>query len=437
MLILVVEDDMGLSVLINGILEDLNFETFTLHSANDAIHWLKTQQPYLMILDYSLPEMNGKELIAELINDGITIPSFIVATGQGDEKIAVEMMKLGARDYVIKDRFFLELLPEIITRVGREIENEIKRKQAEMHIIELNESLERKVIERTAELNSALRVIEDSNLELKQLNENIADEARKLLELNDKLAISETELKIANQTKDKFFSIIAHDLRNPIGGIKNLLELIITRYNEMEIQEIIQLTKATYNASLITYELLENLLEWANIQRGNLKFQPVLNLIRPIIDRVIGIVKINADNKSITINNKIDNNIEAFFDRDFFNTILRNLMTNAIKFSKVKSEINISISDGDDVGYKYSGFYIITVSDSGTGISNDLALKLFKENIVKSTLGTNNEQGSGLGLQLCKEFVEKHKGKIWVESEEGRGSDFKFTIPKTDIINLF
>jgi PAS domain S-box-containing protein len=139
MTILIIEDDAGLSELIQEILEELGFKTVCLQSAGESISWLENQQPYLMILDYNLPDMNGKELIAELKNHGLTIPSFIVSTGQGDERIAVEMMKLGARDYVVKDKFFLERLPEVILRVSREIENENKRTLAEEALKESEE----------------------------------------------------------------------------------------------------------------------------------------------------------------------------------------------------------------------------------------------------------------------------------------------------------
>jgi PAS domain S-box-containing protein len=131
MTILIVEDDAGLSELIKENTDELGYQTDCVQSGKEAIYWLEKQQPYLMILDYSLLDMNGKELISELEIKGQSVPSFIVSTGQGDERIAVEMMKLGARDYIVKDRYFLERLPEVILRVCREIENENKRLLAE------------------------------------------------------------------------------------------------------------------------------------------------------------------------------------------------------------------------------------------------------------------------------------------------------------------
>jgi DNA-binding response OmpR family regulator len=145
MIILIIEDDKGLVELIKEKVEECGYETFNVNSAGEALEWLCGHTPYIMLLDYSLPDMNAKELIAELQRKEQPLPSFIVSTGQGDERIAVDMMRLGARDYIIKDSLFLDMLPEVIKRVAREIENENGRKQAEEEreklIVELREAL--------------------------------------------------------------------------------------------------------------------------------------------------------------------------------------------------------------------------------------------------------------------------------------------------------
>lgn len=296
------------------------------------------------------------------------------------------------------------------------------RKKAEFEIKLLNESLEQKVVLRTAELNKALKVIEDSNIELKQLNESLADESRRLLILNQKLEESEKELKSANQTKDMFFSIIAHDLRNPIGGIRNLLEMILMYYKDMEQSELLKLVTTSHNATVRTYELLENLLQWANFQRGKIDFNAQLDSIKPYADKAIAIVKSNANTKFITIENLIDNKFEAYFDNDFLYTILRNLLANSVKFTHEGGKIEIgAYTDKDEI--------IVYVKDTGVGINKDTINLLFSYEHQTSTAGTAGEKGTGLGLMLCKEFVEKQGGRIWVESEVGVGTTFFFSLP--------
>lgn len=304
-----------------------------------------------------------------------------------------------------------------------------EQKESERKIKELNENLEQKVLERTVELNKALKIIEESNYELKYLNDSIADEARKLIATNDRLAKSEQELLIANQTKDKFFSIIAHDLKNPIGGIRNLLEIIVSHYDKMDSSEVLQLIQGAYSASIRTFELLDNLLEWARIQRGAIYFEPHLSIIKSILDKVLGLVKSNADSKFITIESILSETDMAYFDRDFLNAILRNLISNAIKYSKPNSKVTIAFEAGSLYSPELSEFYVCSVKDEGIGIDEDRLNGLFKVDSIKSTTGTLGEKGTGLGLVLCKEFVEKQGGKIWAESKVGCGSTFYFTLP--------
>jgi PAS domain S-box-containing protein len=303
------------------------------------------------------------------------------------------------------------------------------RKLAEDEIRRMNEDLEIIVEERTYELNEAIHIIEESNIELKILNESIAKEAEKLLRLNTKLAESESELKIANQTKDKFFSIIAHDLKNPIGSIRNLLELIVLHGKSLETEEIDKLINTAYKASINTFELLENLMEWARIQRGKIDFKPVFLSIKPILEKSLSVTKSIAESKSIAIKHSIPDDMQAYCDRDFLNTIFRNLITNAIKFSKNNSQIMISASQGKEIDEKYDGYYVFSIKDFGVGMSKTIVENLFQLDRVQSMPGTSGERGTGLGLVLCKEFIELHGGEIWVESEEGIGSTFYFTIP--------
>ncbi len=308
-----------------------------------------------------------------------------------------------------------------------------KRKIAEQQLKELNESLELKVEDRTKELNNALKIIEQANEELTTLNESIAREAKKLLELNEKLGISENELKIANQTKDKFISIIAHDLRNPIGGIKSLLEILNNYFGSYSKEDLEKRLKTALYASTKTYDLLEHLLTWAQTTMGNMEFNPQVSSIYDVVEKTIDVTKPAAEQKSISIMNSIQKNHFAYFDEKCIGTVLRNLITNSIKYSHKNSVIKIDIK-ADYIDSEHSENYVmISIADSGIGMSEKEMDKLFKLDKVQSMPGTENEAGTGLGLILCKEFVEKHTGKIWCDSKEGVGTTFFFTLPKKAI----
>ncbi len=236
-------------------------------------------------------------------------------------------------------------------------------------------------------------------------------------------------LKESNATKDKFFSILAHDLKSPFNSILGLTNALITDYrffNEKEIEHTLTTIK---KASEGAFDLLENLLLWANSQTGQINYNPEEFNLGSTISETIALVEIQAARKNIRIGYSGAENDIVTADIQMVQTILRNLMSNAIKFTPTGGEVTVSVKKTDNC-------YEISVKDTGVGIGlNDLS-KLFKIESKHSTRGTSNEKGTGLGLILCKEFVEKHGGKIWVESEEWNlsagktgGSKFSFTLP--------
>ena len=232
------------------------------------------------------------------------------------------------------------------------------------------------------------------------------------------------ELKLIelNATKDKFFSIIAHDLRNPFQSILGYAELLNKNYSKYSCEKMEELTSNLYYSTKNTYTLLENLLEWARAQLNKIKFEPRLFGFMDISNEIINSLGPNAVEKEISIKCFASEYIDVYADVDLFKIILRNLVSNAIKFSNKNGAIKIYAE-------KEKGNVCITVSDNGIGIDNGRKDKLFELSQTSTTKGTANEIGTGLGLILCKEFVEKHNGKIWVESELGKGSDFIFTLP--------
>jgi signal transduction histidine kinase len=240
--------------------------------------------------------------------------------------------------------------------------------------------------------------------------------------MNDKIQVQRDNLKQLNKTKDKFFSIIAHDLKNPINSINGFTELMIENNHKYEEEKRLKFLNIIKGATAKVTNLLDNLLTWANSQSGNLIFNTQkVQLIQEISD-VIALVEIQAVNKEIEIINSITNDVFVDADKNMLATILRNLISNAIKFTKPKGTIKISSTI-------IANFVEITVKDSGIGISKSDIKNLFSIEVKNSNIGTANEQGSGLGLILCREFVEKHGGKIWVNSSMGEGSEFKFTLP--------
>jgi signal transduction histidine kinase len=241
--------------------------------------------------------------------------------------------------------------------------------------------------------------------------------------VNELLQESENSLKELNASKDKFFSIISHDLRGPYQGMLSILDLLIKEYDNLDDEEKKDIFIKIRNSSQRTYNLLDNLLQWSRIQQGKVQFTPEkLNLLK-VSSGIIELFCDSATAKGINIRNMISNDIHLFADPNMMQLIVRNLLSNAIKFSYPKNEILLSAQESN-------GSVEITVKDFGVGMDLTKAKNLFRIDIQNSTMGTAKEQGTGLGLLLCKEMVNIHKGTIWAISEEGKGSAFTFSVPK-------
>ncbi len=246
------------------------------------------------------------------------------------------------------------------------------------------------------------------NKELRKKNALITEQNKKLEE--------------TNATKDKFFSIIAHDLKNPIFSQKGITDILANDYDELSDEEIREMLQVLHNATENISDLLENLLNWSRSQRGAIEFYPSDIDLNLIFMNIQSLMEAQVAKKKIDLNVDTDNEIKVYADNNMLNTILRNLMSNAIKYTPEGGKIQLRATETND-------FVEIAVKDSGVGIEKDDIDKLFKADVNFTTRGTGNESGTGLGLLVCKEFVEKHGGKIWVESRPGKGSSFKFTIP--------
>ncbi len=232
------------------------------------------------------------------------------------------------------------------------------------------------------------------------------------------------QLQEANATKDKFFSIIAHDLKSPFNSMLGFSDILTENFEAYDTEKQKKFIGIINQELQGTYKLLENLLYWSRSQRGTIDFKPENINVHEFVNETSELLIHLAEKKSIHLINQIPEHIKVDADRDLLSIIMRNLISNAIKFTPKYGEISINA-----LLTKEQGFVEIGVTDNGVGISKELQTKLFDLGESTSTKGTENESGTGLGLILCKEFVEKHQGEIWVESEVGKGAIFSFSIP--------
>ncbi len=229
------------------------------------------------------------------------------------------------------------------------------------------------------------------------------------------------QLDELNASKDKFFSIIAHDLRNPIAGFLNLTEVLTNNFDTYSGAESKEFIDIMNQASKQLYNLLENLLQWSRAQTGRIEYNPQFISLKEITDNTIDLLMMNIENKKLKVKVNIDEQIKAWADGNMITTVIRNLISNAIKFSHPEDSIIIrAIKSNDKVE--------VSVIDQGVGIKKEDQEKLFRIDQNLTTRGTSDETGTGLGLILCKEFIEKNGGEIWVESEINKGSAFRFTL---------
>ena len=238
----------------------------------------------------------------------------------------------------------------------------------------------------------------------------------------EKIKESEIKLREVVASKDKFFSIIAHDLRSPFNGILGFSKMLKDESRDLDIETIVRYSEILNSSAKQTFQLLENLLDWAKMQQGSFPFEPEKILLNDIIKNEIEGLKNNSDQKKIMLVEDLTVDYYVIADEKMLSNIIRNLISNSIKFTSENGKININASLKDNQ-------VEVSVSDTGIGIKKENIEKLFKIETNITTRGTENEKGSGLGLLLCKEFVEKHEGRIWVESKVGKGSIFYFTLP--------
>jgi two-component system, sensor histidine kinase and response regulator len=245
---------------------------------------------------------------------------------------------------------------------------------------------------------------------------------KKALDAKNALELSEKKLRELNATKDIFFSIIAHDLKNPLTIIMGFADLLTNSWDRIGEEDRRLQAEKIHEATVSLFKLLNNLLDWARLQTGSIRFKPEEQNIREIVNDTKAILEPGAQAKDIEILSQLEEDILIPMDHEMISTVIRNLISNAVKFTSQGGRITVSVS-------KDTEYAKITVTDTGKGMRDEDVEKLFRIDQHFSTNGTNNEKGTGLGLILCKEFIDKHNGTIRVESKPGEGSCFIISLP--------
>lgn len=364
--ILIVDDLPENIKVLGSILKNEGFNVAVANDGNMAIKIATNIIPDLLLLDIMMPNMNGFELATLLSENEKTknIPVIFI-TAKNETVDILEGFRLGAVDYITKPFNPAELIVRVYNHLELKFSKDIISKQKE-------------------------------------------------------------ELALLNKSKDKFFSIISHDLRSPFSGFLGLTELLDQDFESFEKEEIKTLSKNMNFAAKDLYALLENLLEWSRSQMNNISFNPEKINILDIINNLSNLFEQTLNNKSLNlIINKPqkDDEVFVFADSYMVNSIIRNLISNAIKFSPKGNNIEVII---ENLNTDFTNIY---VKDYGVGISKQNIDSLFKIDSKYVTKGTENEKGTGLGLLLCYEFATKNSGNISVESELGIGTTFKVSLP--------
>jgi PAS domain S-box-containing protein len=346
------------------------------------------------------------------VGNSLTLP-----TGEVDVNQAFcEMLGYNLQEF--KNKKWQEIThPEDIDLTQREVDQLLSGKRNSTRFVKRFIHKDGSVV--FVDLNSSIR--RDTNGKPLYLMTSVVDitEHKKA-----EIALIESERKLyqLNIDKDRFISILGHDLKNPFSNILGFSEVLIEDIRELRKDEIEDIAKNIHKSAQIINKLLDGILMWAIMQQGKISFEPQNLNFTDICRDALEIMNQAAKAKNISVNCLAADRLSVFADNEMINTVLRNLVSNAIKFTANGGAININ-------AIKSSENVTISISDNGVGIPPENLSKLFNISQVLTTKGTAEESGTGLGLLLCKEFVERHGGKIWVESEAGKGSDFMFTLP--------
>lgn len=360
--ILIIDDEPSNLSVIFEYLNKLDSEIMLLQEGIEVVKIAEANNPDIILLDIIMPDMSGFDICKNLKENKTTsdIPVIFMSSLTDTENI-VQGFECGGIDYITKPI----RKEELIARISNHLRISRTEKKLKKYYLEIKE---------------------------------------------------------INETKNKILSIISHDLRTPIGNIASFVDMILSDYDYYDTQKIKEYLDIIKLSTDSCYYLIDNLLKWGLLQKKQLEPKLKSVNLKNLVYEMVLFFSSSADKKNITLISEIHNDINLFADEEMTKTIIRNLTSNAIKFTKKYGEIKISASIKKD-------FVEISVLDNGVGINQEHLSKIFNKNEFLTTYGTENEKGSGLGLILCRDFAEKNGGRIWVESEPGKGSNFKFTLP--------
>jgi two-component system, sensor histidine kinase and response regulator len=382
--ILIVDDTPKNLQLMSSLLKQKGYKLYITNSGENALSFLNNTLPDLILLDVMMPGLSGFEVCRMLKKDERLneIPViFLSAKNETDD--VVEGFEAGAVDYIVKPFNAKEVFVRVATQL---------------------------------QLKTATQLLKEKNEKLKELNQSLT-ESKLIIEEDARM------LKQINAEKNKFFSIIAHDLRSPFTGLTGLTEILCNHIDDLSQEEIKNMVKMLNDSSQQVYDLLNNLLQWSRLQMNSITFDPENIPLSHTIKESITVLSNQIDAKNISVDVQIPDDVKIFADINMVKTILRNLVSNGIKFTPKGGLIKI-VARADS-----ENKVLISVIDNGIGIDEKLQKKLFVIDEKVSRTGTEGETSNGLGLLLCKDFVEKNNGEIWVESEPQKGTSFHFTMP--------
>ncbi|MEI7812395.1 MAG: hybrid sensor histidine kinase/response regulator [Ignavibacteria bacterium] len=397
--ILIIDDSPGKITMLKTILSGMSLDIVSVNSGTDGLRKLLRQDFACIILDVKMPVMDGLET-AELIRQrpkSSGTPILFISDINITKMDILKGYATGAIDYIIPP-----YIPEIIrSKVGTFVE-----------------LFEKKIY------------LKKQSEELDSANHKLSESAVQLMQLNAEINRANEELKSLNAGKDKFFSILAHDLKGPFQGFLGLTEMMAEDITSIPQDELSEMAHEMHITAKNLFALLNNLLEWARMQQGAISFEPVETDLSETVSRNIDLISPRGKQKGIEIIHEADHNQTVHADKAMLNAVLRNLLSNAVKFTKQGGKVSVSYKEA------INNMVEISVADSGIGMPEALSGKLFNVAEKVGRRGTDGESSTGLGLLLCKEFVEKHGGSIRVKSEEedlsaGKhgGSTITFSLP--------
>ncbi len=368
--IAIVDDEPRNLQLAGNLLRKRGYDIMFATSGRDALDAIPQALPDLVLLDIMMPDMDGLSVCAQMKQmEQIAEIPVIFLSARTEIHDMVRGFQAGAADYITKPFNADELLSRVATHVR-----------------------------------------------LKRSREELVDANRRLHEMNQ--ALSE-----ANAAKDKLFSIVAHDLRGPFISLIGISRILVDDFNAMPRDEMEELMRQLHLASSQNLNLLDNLLQWARSRTENLRPQPERLHLEPCVRDVLQLFAHSASQKKIHLHSDVADDLTVHADPNMLQTILRNLVSNAIKFTPEQGRVEVTANPDHN-------HIRVTVADTGIGVPDQARDKLFQPGLYYTTVGTAHERGSGIGLPLCREFIEQHGGTLTLDSKPGQGARFWFMLPK-------